>query len=365
MKVKKPFDFWIFITVFILLALGTIMVFSASGPYAYSNFHGDTYYFLKKQLQVVPLGLIAMFITMNVDYRKLGKWSPLLLIGSIVLLILVIIPGVGTEIKGSRRWLVGFQPSEFAKLAVIIFFSYSLSKRKEKLEYFFKGLAPYLIIIGVFAALLLLEPHLSGTMIIASIAIIILFTAGARIKHFAILSLPTFAGLTAAIAFSPYRLARFLSFLDPLKDPKGDGWQVVNSLFAIGSGGWFGRGLGKSLQKFLYIPEPQNDFIFSILCEELGFVGALVVLLLFLIFIWRGIKIAMNAPDMFGSLLAIGITSLVAVQVIINILVITSLVPVTGMPLPFFSYGGTSLLFMMSAIGILLNISRYSNYERI
>jgi cell division protein FtsW len=272
---------------------------------------------------------------------------------------------VGTEIKGSRRWLGGFQPSEFAKLAVIIFFSYSLSKRKEKLEYFFKGLVPYLIIIGVFAALLLLEPHLSGTMIIASIAIIILFTAGARIKHFAILSLPTFAGLTAAIAFSPYRLARFLSFLDPLKDPKGDGWQVVNSLFAIGSGGWFGRGLGKSLQKFLYIPEPQNDFIFSILCEELGFVGALVVLLLFLIFIWRGIKIAMNAPDMFGSLLAIGITSLVAVQVIINILVITSLVPVTGMPLPFFSYGGTSLLFMMSAIGILLNISRYSNYERI
>jgi len=362
---KKPFDFWIFITVIILLLFGTIMIFSASGPYAYKYFHGDTYYFLKKQIFMAPVGLFAMFIMMNIDYKKLGKWTPYLLVGSIILLILVAIPGIGSEIKGSRRWLFGFQPSEFAKVAIIIFLSYSLSNKREKLKSFSQGLLPYLIITGIFAALMMLEPHLSGTIIIVVISVIILFVAGAQIKHFLLLSVPAAILLGGLIFSSSYRTARFLTFLNPFADPQGDGWQVVNSLYAIGSGGWFGKGLGRSLQKFLYIPEPQNDFILAILAEELGIVGVLVVLLLFLIFIWRGIKIALNAPDMFGCLLAIGITSLVAVQVVINVGVVTSSIPVTGQPLPFFSYGGTSLVIMMAAIGILLNISRYTKYERI
>ncbi|TYQ13060.1 UNVERIFIED_CONTAM: cell division protein FtsW [Acetivibrio alkalicellulosi] len=369
MNSKKPFDFLIFMTVLILLSLGTIMVFSSGAPHAYHYLHGDTYYFLKKQLTYAPLGLVAMFITMQIDYRKLGKLSPLFLIISIVLLILVKVPGIGIELNGATRWLgIGgqtIQPSEFAKLAVILFFSYSLSKRKDSLKYFFSGLLPYLVLIGIFALLLVLQPHLSATIVIGSVASIILFSAGAKIKHFALLALPAMTGIAALVVTSEYRLKRLISFIDPWADPKGGGWQVVQSLYAMGSGGLFGRGLGKSLQKFLYIPEPYNDFILAVLAEELGFIGVLTVLVLFLIFIWRGIKVSMNAPDAFGCLAAVGVTSLVSVQVIINVAVVTSSMPVTGMPLPFFSYGGTSLIFLMSGIGILLNISKYSNYERI
>lgn len=342
------------------------MVFSAGAPHA-NNKMNDTYYFIKKQLLYLPVALFALFVTMNIDYRKLGKWSPVFLIGSIVLLALV--PVIGTAHNGAQRWIdlkvTEFQPSEIAKLAVILFFSYSLSKNKNKLNSFFTGLLPYLLILAVFGGLLLLEPHLSGTIIIFGVACVILFAAGAKIWHFSLLSIPAIAGLIALVIFSPYRRDRLVSFLNPFADKSGDGYQVVQSLYAIGSGGLFGRGLGKSMQKFLYIPEPYNDFIFSILAEELGFIGVLAVLLLFLVFIWRGVKIAINAPDAFGSLVAIGITSLIAIQVIINIAVVTSSMPVTGMPLPLFSYGGTSLVFLMSGIGILLNISRYSNYDRI
>lgn len=365
---KKPFDFLLFMTVLILLCLGTIMVFSAGAPHA-NNKMNDTYYFIKKQLQYLPLALLAMFVAMNIDYRKLGRWSPIFLVGSIVLLALV--PVIGKSHNGAQRWIdlkvTEFQPSEIAKLAVILFFSYSLSKNKNKLNSFFTGLLPYLLLLGVFGGLLLLEPHLSGTIIIFGVACIILFAAGAKIWHFVLLSFPAAAGLVALIIFFPYRRARLISFLNPF-DPsviKSDGYQVVQSLYAIGSGGLFGRGLGRSMQKFLYIPEPYNDFIFSILAEELGFIGVVAVLLLFLVFIWRGVKIAINAPDTFGSLVAIGITSLIAIQVIINIAVVTSSMPVTGMPLPLFSYGGTSLIFLMCGIGILLNISRYANYDRI
>ncbi len=363
---KKPFDFLLFMTVLILLSLGTIMVFSAGAPHANNNMN-DTYYFIKKQLLYLPLAFLAMFVTMNIDYRKLGKWSPVFLIGSIALLALV--PVIGTELNGAKRWIfigpINFQPSETAKLAVILFFSYSLSKRKNGLESFFKGLLPYLLLLGVYGGLLLIEPHLSGTIIIFGVACIILFTAGSKIRHFMILSVPAIAGLIALIIFFPYRRDRLISFLNPFADPSGDGYQVVQSLYAIGSGGLFGRGLGKSMQKFLYIPEPYNDFIFAILAEEMGFIGVVAVLLLFLVFIWRGIKISINAPDVFGSLVAVGITSLVAIQVIINVAVVTSSMPVTGMPLPLFSHGGTSLIFLMAGIGILLNISRYSNYDRI
>lgn len=369
MKGRKPVDFWILYAVLILLAIGTIMVFSSSYYYAQYYIKSDAYHFFKKQLLMLILGFVAMIFTMNYDYRKLGKLSPIFLIGTMCLLILVLIPGIGIVRNGARRWISiagqDFQPSEILKYAVILFFSFSLSKRQEKIKYFFTGLLPYLILVGIVAGLLLMEPHKSGTIIILIVTAIILFCAGARLSHFMIMGVPAVAGLTAIIMFSSYARDRVFSFLDPFKDASGDGYQAIQSLYAIGSGGLFGRGLGRSMQKLLFIPEPYNDFILSVLAEELGFIGVLVVMLLFLILIWRGIKVAMSAPDIFGTLVAVGITSLIGAQVVINVAVVTSSMPVTGMPLPFFSYGGTSLVFLMAGVGILLNISRYAKYDRI
>jgi len=368
MRGKKPFDFWIFLSVLILLSMGLVMVFSASAPVAYNTYH-DVYRILKSQLLYAVAGFAGMFLAAGIDYRKWAKLAPFILILSILLLILVLIPGIGREVKDTWRWFyIGpfhFQPSEIAKFALILFFSYSLSRRREQLNYFFKGLFPYILLIMVFSGLLLLEPHLSCTIIIIAVAFVMLFAAGAKIRHFVVLGLPALLGLGTVVAFVPYMRARVLSFLDPWKDLRGDGWQAVQSLYAIGSGGLFGRGLGRSMQKFLYLPEPHNDFIFSVLAEELGYIGVLAVMLLFLILIWRGIKVAINAPDTFGSLLAAGITSLIAVQSLLNVAVVTSSVPPTGVSLPFLSYGGTALMMLMGEVGILLNISRYADFERI
>jgi cell division protein FtsW len=360
LKNKGAFDFGFFIIVMILLSSGLIMVFSASSATAFYNFD-DSYYFVKKQLLWAGIGLISMFFMANIDYKLLKKFSVLALVISAALLVAVLI--LGTEINGAKRWL-GFggltiQPSEVAKLAIIIFFSARLSNPKNEIKKFRKGLMPYLIVLAVIMGLVILEPHLSGTVVIFSVGIILLFIAGARIMHFLLLALPIIPAFLFAVLTSEYRWKRVTAFMDPWKDKMGDGWQIIQSLYAIGSGGLFGLGLGRSRQKFLYIPEPQNDFIFSIICEELGFIGAAFVIILFLILIWRGIKIAINAPDTFGSLLAIGFTSLIAVQVLINVAVVTSSMPVTGMPLPFFSAGGSSLLFIMTGMGIVLSVSRY------
>ncbi len=353
-------------TVTIMLSMGIIMVFSASAPFSYSTYR-DVYYILKRQLLYAVIGFVAMLIVINMDYRIFGKLSPLLLVASIALLILVLVPGIGIEENNSRRWLelgVRFQPSEIAKLAVILFFSHSLSKGKDKLDSFFKGLVPYLLLVGIIAGLLLLEPHLSCTIIIIIIASIILFCAGAKIKHFIILFVPMAGAFAALIIKVDYMRARVLSFLDPWSDMQDTGYNAVQSLYAIGSGGVFGRGLGKSMQKFLYLPYPHNDFVFSVIAEELGFIGVLTIIILFMMFTWRGIKVAVNAPDLFGSLAAMGITFLITVQALLNIAVVTSSIPPTGVSLPFFSYGGTSLVSLMGAVGILLSISRYSNYSR-
>ena len=370
MKGRKPFDFWLFMAVLILLSVGIIIVFSASAPVSYSNYQ-DVYYILKKQLIYAILGVVAMFITMNVDYRIYSRFATLMLVISIVMLVAVLIPGIGIEENGATRWLkypIRFQPSEIAKIAIILYFASSLSKRKTPLNSFFKDLLPYILIMGIFAALMLKQPHLSGTIILLLMATIILFCAGAKIKHFIAILIPAGAAFAALVTFVPkmnYMSRRILSFRDPWSDMQGDGYQAVQSLYAIGSGGLFGRGLGKSMQKFLYLPYPHNDFIFSVLAEELGFLGVITVMILFLIFTWRGVKVAMTAPDLFGSLTAVGITSLISVQTLLNIGVVTSAIPNTGVSLPLFSYGGTSLILTMAAIGILLNISRYSNYGRI
>jgi cell division protein FtsW len=365
---RQNVDFLIFITVLILLLFGTIMVFSSTAPSAY-NLNGDTYHFIKKQIIFVIIGLFGMFFMMNYDYKKLAKMSPKILLISILLLIAVAIPGIGTKLNGARRWLIygpiNFQPSEMAKIGIILFVAYTISRRRAYMDNFIKGVLPILGVLGGVAALIMIEPHFSATLIICSVVFIMLFCGGARVSHFLMMGVPIIPLGIIMIITEPYRLKRLVAFLDPWSDVKGGGWQIIQSLLAIGSGGIFGRGLGRSLQKFLYIPEPYNDFIFAVLSEELGFLGVIFVLLLFTIFVWRGVKVAMNAQDTFGSMVAIGITTLIAVQVVVNIMVVTSSMPVTGMPLPFFSYGGTSLVFLLSAVGILLNISRYAKYERI
>jgi len=366
---KKPFDFILFMTVLILLSLGLIMVFSASAPMAEKE-SGNIYYYINRQLVFAAIGMVSMILAANYDYHKIGRktvWA--LFLVSVVLLILVLIPGIGSEANDSRRWVViagfRFQPSELAKLSLILFFSFNLSRRKKPLNSFFGDLMPYLFALGIICVLLLLETHLSATIIMIAISMIILFVAGGKIRHFAILIVPVVVTIIAVISFTDYMTPRINSWLDPWSDPRGSGYQTIQSLYAIASGGLFGRGLGQSMQKFLYVPEPHNDYIFPILAEELGFIGVLVVMLLFLIFIWRGIKIAVHAPDVYGCLIASGITALIAVQSLFNVAVVTNSVPPTGVSLPFFSAGGTALILFLTEAGILLNISRYSTYERI
>ncbi|MCK9478629.1 MAG: putative lipid II flippase FtsW [Firmicutes bacterium] len=358
---KGQIDFQFLIIVMALLAFGLIMVFSASSESARYNF-SNAYFFIQKQIIWAAISIVAMVMLANFDYHRFGKLAFPILLASIIMLVMVIF--IGEDIKGGKRWLnlgfASFQPSEVAKIAIIIFFSCSLSKNPGILNKFWRGLVPYLAIIGVFAGLLMCEPHFSGTVVLAGIGLVILFVAGAKGSHLFMLGSPAVVAGWYLIISEEYRWKRITAFLDPFKDKLGDGWQIIQSLYAIGSGGIFGLGLGRSRQKFLYIPEPHNDFIFSILCEELGFIGAMLTILLFAALIWRGIKIAMNAPDTFGSLMAVGITALIAIEVIINIAVVTSSMPVTGMPLPFFSYGGTSLLIIMCCMGIMLNISRHS-----
>ena len=362
---RGKMDFWIFITILILLSVGTIMVFSSSAAYAYSRF-GDTYHFLKRQIIWLLVGMVAMIFVSNIDYRKYAKLSPYALLATFFLLLITTF--VGVEHNGARRWLgfgsLEFQPSEILKITLIIYLAYSMSKNYRKMGTFLQGFAQYVALAGLFCLLLATQPHISCALIIVCVTAIMMVLAGTKIRYF----VACLGGMIPVIVFLIFKFdyirSRFLSFLDPFADKSDDGYQIIQSLYAIGSGGLFGKGIGRSLQKYLYLPEPYNDFILSILAEELGFVGIVAVIFLFGLLIWRGFKVANNAPDRFGSLLAGGITALIAVQVVINIAVVTSSMPVTGMPLPFFSYGGTSLVFLMADMGILLNISRYSSYEK-
>lgn len=362
---KGQIDFYFLITVFALLAFGLIMVMSASSESARNAAYtgGDAYYFIKRQLIWAALSVVAMFFFSKFDYHKLVEWSGIMIIGAFVLLLLVLV--AGAEVNGGQRWLrlgpVQFQPSEVAKVSLILYLAGSITKNKKYIDTFNRGLLPNLIVIGITAALLVVQPHFSATLLIVGVGVVMLFVGGVNWKHLVALAVPVVSLGVILVFGSDYRRARVLSFLDPFADPLGDGYQVIQSLYAIGSGGLFGLGLGQSRQKFLYIPEPQNDFIFSIWCEEFGFIGALVVIFMFAFLVYRGIKIAMNAKDKQGSLVAVGITTLVALQVIMNIAVVTSAMPVTGIPLPFFSYGGTALLIIMSCMGIMLNISKQCN----
>ncbi len=359
LKPQKKMDYSFLAVVLALLCYGLIMVFSASSASAHYKY-GDALHFIKLQLMWAVLGLVAMFMASRVSYKTIYKYSLHLIVASIFLLILV--PLIGIEVNGAKRWIgygpLRFQPSEIAKFAIIVFLARSLTVNQEALKTFTKGFLPYICIIGLMALLVFIEPHLSGAVVIAMVGFIVLWAAGAKISHFLIIGGPVLAVLCVAMFSASYRVARFTSFLDPFKDTTGESYQIIQSLYAIGSGGIFGVGLGQSRQKYLYLPEAQNDFIFSIICEELGFVGALLLVVLFVLLIFKGIKIAMNAPDKFSRLTVIGIMGLISVQVVINIAVVTSSIPATGMPLPFFSYGGSSLLFILSEMGVVLSISR-------
>ena len=356
---SKPFDFVLFITVLILLAMGIVMVLSASSPSALAE-SGNSYAYVSRQAVFAVLGLILMLIISKIDYRIYTKFAKIAYIGSLI--ILLIVPIIGSSTKGATRWLdlgfVRFQPCEIAKIALIIFYAAWLTKNKDKLKTLKTGfIIPFLYLAPIALILVFLQNHLSVTIIIVLVISIMMIMAGTKLRYFVTLGSAGVvggAGLLFVLAkftdSGAFRLSRITTFLNPWNDIKGDGWQIVQSLYAIGSGGLFGAGLGESKQKFLYIPEPHNDFIFSVLAEELGFIGGAVVIILFAIFIWRGLLIAMRAPDMFGSLVAVGITSLIGLQAIMNIAVVTSSIPNTGIPLPFFSYGGTSLVILLCAV---------------
>ncbi len=358
---ERPLDSSLLLVIIVLVVFGLIMVFSASAPAA-SAYQGNPYYYITRQGIFAIMGIAAMIALSYFDYHKYAKYAFAILIIGFLLLFSVYIPGLGVVRNNARRWInIGIstlQPSEVVKVAVIVFFAFSLSNIKDRIKSFKNGLLIYIIILGAYALILLKEPHLSATLVIVAVGAIMLLVAGARIRHFAFLALAALPVLGIMIWKQPYQLERITTFFDPFADKADAGFQIVNSLYAIGSGGIFGLGLGMSRQKFLYLPEPQNDFIFAIICEELGLLGAVIVLGLFGFLIWKGYRTAQEAPDMFGTLLATGITSLVAIQVALNVAVVTSTLPATGVALPFFSYGGTSLMILLGCMGILLNISR-------
>jgi len=347
----------------VLLAVGLVMVYSASAVWANYKFH-DSFFFAKRQLLFAGAGFLAMFFIMNVDYWTWRRWAKPLLIICFVLLVAVLIPGIGMERNGSRSWIgVGafsIQPSEFIKLAMVAFLAKFLSEQQRYITTVKKGLFPALSLVFLAFGMIMLQPDLGTGTVMVGTCLVMIFAAGARIWHFAVLGLIGLAGFVGLVISAPYRMARITSFIDPWQDPLNSGFQIIQSLYAIGPGGLFGLGLGESRQKFFYLPEPQTDFIFAILAEELGFIGGSFILLLFAILLWRGIRISLGAPDLFGSFLAAGIISMIAIQVMINIGVVTGLMPVTGITLPFLSYGGSSLTLMLMAVGVLLNISRYA-----
>ncbi len=364
MKEKKgPIDFPLFIIILILLAIGINMVFSAS-MYEDRQFYRDTYYHLKRQLIWASLGIGAMIFTSNFDYRKLGN-RKLINFGMIVTIALLVIVLFMPDKKGASRWInigkLGIQPSELAKIMLIVYLSDNIARKGEKIKNFLQGVIPVLIVGGLFAGLIIIEPNMSTAVIVMTVSILMLFVGGAKMSHLSGIFLVGVSLAVVAIAIEPYRMARFTGFINPWADPLDTGYQAIQSLYALGAGGPFGMGFGMSRQKQYYIPEAQNDFIFSILGEELGFLGAAAVIILFALLVWRGLKIALNCKDKFGSLMASGITALIAVQSSINFLVVSSFMPITGVTLPLISYGGSSLLFTMASLGLLLNISRYKS----
>lgn len=363
---EKNLDFSMLVTIIILLCMGILMVSTASSYHALS-LYGDSNYLLTRQFVFAVAGVIAMFVISKIDYKIYRRWSYLAYALALLLLIAVLTP-LGVTVNGAKRWLgiglLKFQPSEIMKMALVLatatYISLHIKKMNSIKSYFVPALFIILVVVVMF-----LQKHMSGTLVMLVASSSIIFASGIKIKARYIIGL-ILVGIIAVSAFiiaEPFRVKRILAFTNPEEDIRGDNWQAAQSLYAIGSGGLFGRGLGQSRQKYLWLPEAQNDFIFSVLGEEFGLAGTLIVLGVFTFFIYRGYRIAITCKDLYGSLIATGITSVFAVQIIVNIAVVTCSMPVTGMPLPFFSYGGTALFINLCAMGILLSISRNCKNE--
>ena len=361
----KKIDYVLLVAVILLSLFGLLMIYSASFVWAEYKFN-DPYKFLKTQGIFLMFSYILMYFTLKVPYISYLKKNNLIFIICFILLILVLIPGIGTVRNGSRSWFgvggFGIQPSEFMKLSIIIFTSKYLSKNERKLNDIKNGVLPILIILFLIFGLIMLQPDFGTGVIIVMTIVVLLFVSGVNMSFFIKIGCLGILGVVSLIVLAPYRMKRIVSFLNPWSDPLGSGFQIIQSLYSIGPGGLLGLGFGNSIQKHFYLPEPQTDFIFSIISEEFGFMGILIVSILFITIIYRGFRISKNCENKFGKYLSFGITFGFAFQTLLNLMVVVGLIPVTGVTLPFLSYGGSSLIITMMMIGILLNISKY-NYD--
>ncbi len=356
---KDNYDITLLFPVLLLVGIGIVMVYSASSELAMKKF-SDDYYFLKRQALFALAGVLVLIICRRMPYRLLGSFTYPLLILAFGLLIMIQVPGFGVRVGGALRWLslggFSFQPSELARFALIIYLAYSMSRKKEMLKDFYIGFLPHIIVLGIFTALIILQPDFGTVIILGTLTWIMLFIGGVRLFHLVsplIIVLPVLYYMATG---AEYRIRRIMSFMDPWQYSADAGYQIVHSLMAFGSGGIWGSGIGKSYQKLFYLPEPHTDFIFSVIGEELGLLGVMAILGLYLIILWRGINIARHSSDAFGSFVAAGITTALGLQVCINTGVALGLLPTKGLTLPFLSYGGTSLLISMASIGVLMNI---------
>lgn len=357
----------LFIIVMLLVSIGIVMIYSTSAIYANEKMH-DSLYFLKRHLVYLAAGLFMMILAMAVDIQTLRKLSKPIMAFSIILLILVLIPHIGKETAGARRWfrigLINFQPSEFAKIAVLIYLADLLARKEKVAKSFLYGYLPPMIVLGFILGLVLLEPDLGTAIAISVVGVLMLFVSGIRPLYIFASLLASIPALYVLLFRVPYRRKRMMIFLNPWSDKRGAGFQIIQSFIALGSGGLFGVGLGQSRQKLFYLPASHTDFIFSIIGEELGFIGAASVVILFILFVWEGMKITFNSGGRFEKLLSISLVCLIALEAVINIGVTAGILPTKGLPLPFISYGGTSLMFHLAAVGLLLNIAKSSEVYR-
>lgn len=360
--VTAPPDTVLFGAVACLVAIGLVMIFSASSAQAYADAH-DTAFYLKHQLLYLVAGAGVAYLAYRIDYRKLRGAAPYILLLCLAGLAAVLVPHVGVVVNGARRWIgagaFSLQPSEFAKLGIVLYLAAALSQRGERITSLVKGLFPMCVPVLVCAMLVLVEPDMGTASLIVFTAFAMFFAAGARVEHLLLIVLVTVPPVVLTILTSPYKRARIFAFLNPWRDAQNTGFHIVQSLLALGSGGLMGVGLGESRAKFFYLPEQYTDFIFSILGEELGLAGTITVIVLFITFAYRAIRIAVAAPDRFGFFLASGCTALIVIQAFVNIGVVTSSWPVTGVPLPFISFGGSSLIVSLVAVALILNVGRY------
>ncbi|MDD5155559.1 MAG: putative lipid II flippase FtsW [Candidatus Omnitrophica bacterium] len=349
----------------ILICVGIVMIYSASNIYAWQRYN-DQFFFLKRHVSFVVIGALLALLVMGFDYRKIRKYSKPLVLLSFVLLLLVLIPGIGREVAGARRWFrfkfLSFQPSELANLAVIIYTADFISRKGNTVTTFWKGFVPPAAVLGMTVFFILAQPDLGTAVSLGIVVMIMLFVAGLRLSYLLSLILLSLPALYVLIFSVPYRRMRILAFLNPYTDPKGMGFQIIQSQIALGSGGLFGVGIGHSKQKLFYLPAAHTDFIFSIIGEELGLIGTVGIILLFLIFIRQALKIIRNAPDQFGYFLSMGLVLMICFKAAINIGVSCGVLPTKGLPLPFISYGGSSFIFDMISVGILMNIGRTGEY---